>query len=139
MAPTIKNLQDFLLAQNPRRALQNPLPKQSAHTKASCRSQTPSLPRSEAPHRSHRSHRSCSQALVRSHSPSTDSRPPSVLPLSRSRLITLPQSSIQTNPTPTMPLARHTRTPRKLQGASTLTPSPTRDTGRLRPAARRQS
>ena len=110
-----KNLQDSLLAQNPRRALQNPLPKRSTHTKASCRSQTPSLPSSEAPYRSHRPHRSCSQALFRSHSPSAEPHPPTVLPLSRPRLISLPHSSTQTNPAPTMPLAASPETRAWLQ------------------------
>ena len=121
MAPTTKNLQDSLLAQNPRRALQNPLLKQSTHTEASCRSQTPSLPRSEAPHHSHRphcshrSHHSCAQALFRCHSPSAESRPLIALPLSRLRLITLRHPSTQTNPAPTMPLAASSETRAWLQ------------------------
>ena len=104
MPPTTRNLQDSLLAKNPRRALQNPLRKCSTHTEASCRSQTPSLPSSEAPYRSHHPHRSCSQALFRSHSHFAEPRPSYVHPLSRPRLITLPPSSTQSNTIPTMPL-----------------------------------
>ena len=114
MAPTAKNLQDSLLAQNPRRALQNPLRKCSTHTEASCRSQTPSLPSSEAPYRSHRPHRSCSQALFCSHSPCAESCPSSVHPLSRPRLITLPPST-HSNPVPTMPLTASPETRAWLQ------------------------
>ena len=108
MAPTTKNLQDSLLAQNPRRAIQKQLPNHSTHTEVFLPTQNPSLPSSHASYRSrrsHRSHRSCSQALFRSQSPSAEPRPPSALTLSRPRLITLPHSSTQTNPVSTMPLA----------------------------------
>ena len=111
MAPTTKNLEDSLLAQNPRRAIQKQLPHQSTHTEVFLPSQNPSLPSSQAshwsqrPHRSHRSHCSCSQALFHSPSPSTKPHPPSALTLSRPRLITLPHSSTQTNPVSTLPPA----------------------------------